>query len=136
MRWIREATPPPGDPDVARALNNVGVVVQELGDVPAAAALYKRALAIAEPALGARHPLVGQIVNNLAVTYLLQGQFAEAEPLYERAVTARRAALGNRHPELATALSSESVLFADTNRLPRAVAAQREATDITEHILQ
>ena len=104
----------------------------EQGDVPKAASLYTRALAIAEPALGAGHPLVGQIVNNLAVTFLLKGQFTEAEPLYDRAVATRRAALGNRHPELATALSSESVLFAVTNRLPQAVAAQREATDITE----
>jgi Tfp pilus assembly protein PilF len=85
---IREATLPPGDPDLARALNNLGVVVHEQGDVPAAASLYKRALAIAEPALGARHPLVGQIVAT-SPRRISSGQFAEAEPLYDRRWPAR-----------------------------------------------
>ena len=56
--------------------------------------LYKRALAIAEKALGADHPNVGTTLNNLAEMYRAQGHDAEAEPPAKRAQAISQKTLG------------------------------------------
>jgi tetratricopeptide (TPR) repeat protein len=58
--------------------------------------LYKRALAIAEKALGPDHPNVGTTLNNLAELYRAQGHDAEAEPLKKRAQAISQKSLGQR----------------------------------------
>ena len=56
--------------------------------------LFKRALVIAEKALGPVHPRVATSLNNLAILYLAQGRYAEAEPLLTRSLAIREKALG------------------------------------------
>ena len=58
----------------------------EQGQYAEAVPLYRRALAIAEKALGPDHPDVAQSLNNLAELYHDQANYAEAEPLHRRAL--------------------------------------------------
>jgi hypothetical protein len=51
-----------------------------------AEALYARAIAISEKALGPEHPTLTIQLNVLAVLYQTTGRYAEAEPLFERAL--------------------------------------------------
>ena len=60
--------------------------------------LHKRALAIAETALGPEHPDVAASLNNLAALYHDQGRYAEAEPLLKRALAIKEKSLGLEHP--------------------------------------
>ena len=78
-----------------------GHVYKEQGKYAEAEALYKRALAIREKALGADHPDVAETLYNLAVVYRPQGKYADAEALYKRALAIREKALGPDHPDVA-----------------------------------
>ena len=51
-----------------------------------AEALYRRALAGYESALGANHLVTLQVVNNLAILLMNQNRREEAEELYRRAL--------------------------------------------------
>jgi hypothetical protein len=54
--------------------------------------LQRRALAIAEAALGPHHPLVASILSNLAMSLQALGRPVEAEPLQRRALAIAEAA--------------------------------------------
>jgi Tetratricopeptide repeat len=56
-RWA-EAAFGPDDEDVAKWRSNLGLVLQDLGDLEGARAQVERALAIGEAALGSEHPNV------------------------------------------------------------------------------
>ena len=79
-------------------LNNLASVYQAQGKYAEAEALYKRALAIREKALGQDHPDVADILNNLAIVYENQGKYAEAEGLYQRALAIKREGARRRPP--------------------------------------
>lgn len=55
----------PDHPEVAIRVNNLGLVLQDLGDLAGARAHFERALAIAEKAYGPDHPTVVAIRDNL-----------------------------------------------------------------------
>ena len=59
----------------------LGLVYWKQAKYDEAEALFKRALAIRENALGADHPDVAQTLNNLALVYQAQGKYSEAEGL-------------------------------------------------------
>jgi Tetratricopeptide repeat len=56
----------PESPDVAMSLNNLGLVLTDLGELPAARDAFARALTIRETRLGPNHPDTGTSMNNLA----------------------------------------------------------------------
>jgi hypothetical protein len=63
---IGEATLGPDHPDVAIRRNNLGSVLQDLGDLAGAKKQLERALAIGEAALGPDHPTVATYRSNLS----------------------------------------------------------------------
>src|SRR6202040_2846756 len=65
---------------------NLAMVHQAQGKYAEAEAVFKRALAIREQALGASHPDVAHALRNLANVYRDQGKHAQAEGLYKRAL--------------------------------------------------
>jgi len=80
----------------------------------------KRALAIADKALGPDHPNVGTMLNNLAELYRAQGRLAEAEPLYKRALAITEKALGPDHPDTGASLNNLALLYRAQGRLAEA----------------
>jgi tetratricopeptide (TPR) repeat protein len=62
-----------------------------------AEAMYERALAGYEKALGAEHTDTIMTVNNLGVLYSDQGKLAEAEQMNKRALAGYEKALGREH---------------------------------------
>ena len=81
------------------SLNNLALLLQDQGDLAGARALYERALAIREKALGPEHPDTAKSLNNLAVLLQAQGDLAGARPLFERALAIYEKALGPEHLE-------------------------------------
>ena len=100
---IAEAAYGPDHPDVATRLNNLALILRDLGDPAAARPLAERALAIAEAAHGPDHPDVATGLNNLALILQDLGDPAAARPLAERALAIDEAAYGPDHPAVATA---------------------------------
>ena len=79
----------PDSPDLARTLNEIGVLSYLQNNVDVAESFFKRALDIRERVLGAEHPDVAQSLNNLAALFNDRKMYEEAEPLYERALSIR-----------------------------------------------
>jgi CHAT domain-containing protein len=101
-------------PDVARNLNNLATLLQDMGDYAEGRLLHERALRVREQALGPTHPDVAQSLSNLAFLLQAMGNYAEARPLYERALQIREQVLGPTHPDVAQSLNNLAFLLQAT----------------------
>ena len=120
-------------PEVAKVLNNLALLYNDLGDDERSLELYERSLSISEKALGAEHPLVAITLSNLASLY----DDERSLELYERALAIEEKALGAEHPLVATTLSNLALLYDDERSLElyeRALAIQEKALGM-EHPL-
>src|SRR5262249_754042 len=64
--------------------------------------ILRRALALAEEALGPRDVEVGLLLNQLGILHKYQGRFAEAGPIYPQALWVIEPAPGPHHPQVAS----------------------------------
>ena len=87
----------PEHPEVAVYVNNLGNVLQALGDLAGARAAYERALRIGEASFGPHHPEVATHVNNLGRVLQDLGDLAGARAAYERALRIDEASFGPDH---------------------------------------
>jgi tetratricopeptide (TPR) repeat protein len=94
----------PADLRVAASLTMLGKVKHAQGQRARAEALFRRALAIREQALGAEHYGLVQSLNELAAVSYEGGQLGEAAELYARALAISDRQLAPDHPDLALAL--------------------------------
>ena len=101
----------PTTPPSPSGLNNLALILRDLGQPAEARPLAERALAIDEAAYGPDHPDVAIDLNNLAMILQDLGQPAEARPLAERALAIAEAAYGPDHPT-AVVLQANLSLFA------------------------
>ncbi len=62
---IREKVLGAEHPDTATSLNNMGALLQAMGELAEARPYYARALAIREKVLGAEHPATATSLNNM-----------------------------------------------------------------------
>ena len=88
----------PEHPKVGTLVNNLGGVLQDMGDLEGAREHIERALAIDEAAYGHDHPEVGRDVNNLGLVLKAMGDLEGAREHYERALAICRRAYGEGHP--------------------------------------
>ena len=84
---------------MATNVNNLGIVLQALGDLPGAKAAYERALKIDEKAFGPDHPNVATDVNNLGRVLQALGDLPGAKAAFERALKIDEKAFGPDHPK-------------------------------------
>ncbi len=98
-------------------------------------ALFERALAIREEALGPEHPEVATSLNNLAGLLQDEGDLVGARPLYERALAIREKTLGPEHPDTATSLGNLASLLQDLGDLAGARPLHERTAAILEKAL-
>jgi len=72
--------------EVAEDLSNLGTLMREMGKLPAAVELLRRALLLNRAALGAQHPTVALDMDALGAVLQEQGQLREAESYYAKAL--------------------------------------------------
>jgi tetratricopeptide (TPR) repeat protein len=114
------------------SLNDQALSLESKGDYRAAELLYRRALAIAEKALGPDHPDTAGSLNNLASLLESKGDYAAAEPLYRRALAIAEKALGPDHPHTATSLENLAGLLESKGDHTGAEPLYRRALAIAE----
>jgi tetratricopeptide (TPR) repeat protein len=129
---IVQAALGPDDPRVATAVNNLGSVLKDLGDLAGAKACYERALKIDEAALGPDHPNVATLVNNLGSVLKDLGDLAGAKACYERALKIDEAAFGADHPEVAADVNNLGGVLKDLGDLAGAKGCYERALKIDE----
>ena len=111
------------------------MLYRALGRHAEAEALYGRALAIHEKALGPEHPDTADSLNSLALAFFDLGRYAEAEPLLRRSLAIREKAFGPEHAEAATALANLGLIYGFQGRYTEAEPLYRRAVTISEKAL-
>jgi tetratricopeptide (TPR) repeat protein len=129
---IREARLRPDAPLLAASLNNLGLVLRDLGDLPPARTALERALTIWEAQLGADHPHLAFGMSNLGLVLRDLGDLEGARAAEERALAIREAKLGPDHPHVVSNLSNLGFVLRDAGDLPAARAALERAVTLGE----
>jgi tetratricopeptide (TPR) repeat protein len=103
---IAEAAYGPDHPHVATTVNNLGGLLQDLGDLAGARKHCERALRIAEAAFEPDRPKVATYLNNLGMVLQDLGDLTEARAHFERALRIFEQHLGPDHPNVATPVNN------------------------------
>lgn len=127
---IYEKVLPPGHPDIATAINNLGFHYQITDKLDLAETLYKRALEMREKALPADDARIADSLNNVAQVYKREGRVEEAEPLHKRALEIRAKALDPDDPLIAQSLTNIGSTIEIQGRFKDAEPYYRKAMDI------
>ncbi|MFK7942168.1 MAG: tetratricopeptide repeat protein, partial [Paracoccaceae bacterium] len=114
----------------ATALNNLALMLNEVGQYEQAEPLYREAIKIGKATIGEGHPEYATRLSNLASLLRDMGRYEEAEPLYREAIKIDKAALGEGHPGYAIDLNNLANLLKDMGRYEEAEPLYREAIKI------
>ena len=119
-----------------RLINQLAVYLLARAEHTEAEPLLRRAVRVAEKALGFNHPNVAATLNNLASFLLDIGRPAEAEPLMRRALAIDEQSLGPDHPRVAVYLNNLAALLEEwCGRYEEAERLKRRSLDIDERSL-
>ncbi|KAK3083411.1 hypothetical protein FSP39_021957 [Pinctada imbricata] len=122
----------PDSPDLARSLNELGVLHYLQNDFEAAESLFKRALEMRESTLSADHLDVAQSLNNLAALYNDRRQYDKAEPLYDRALQIRVKHHSVNHDSVASVIKHLALLYRKQGKFDKAEPMYKKAIEIRE----
>jgi eukaryotic-like serine/threonine-protein kinase len=122
-------------PRVAQHLENLAIVVQNMGDLAQAETLYRDALGRMEAAYGERHPETAITKGNYGLLLQREGRLTEAEPLLRDAVAIRLALLGPDNYKVGYARVSLAMLLHDKGDLVASESEFRQALAIYDKSL-
>ncbi|WP_420455615.1 FxSxx-COOH system tetratricopeptide repeat protein [Rubrivirga sp.] len=111
--------------DESYLLDRMAALAQLQADYADAQALFERALALDEAALGPDHPNVAAALSNLGGVLRASGDLKGAEAAYRRALAIAEAAYGPDHPDVATTLNNLGLVLRARGDLEGAEAAHR-----------
>jgi len=129
---IDEASYGPDHPQVAIDVNNLGGVLQDLGDLEGAKKMYERALAIDESRYGPNHPQVATRINNISSVLRAFGDMEGAKKMYERALAIGEATYGPDHPTVAIRVNNLGGVLQDLGDIEGAKKMFERALAIDE----
>ena len=115
---------------VATVLNNISVVLGEMGDLEGSAKAIRDALQIRQVVYGDSHNLTILSMSNLAVSLHRLQELNEAEALYRKVIKLRAKVYGPSHIELATPLSSLGEFLREEGSYQEAETLQKRALKI------
>lgn len=133
---VAEATFGVTDPNVATALNNLGLLYEKQSQFSDAEPLFQRALTIRTKVLGPDDPQVARSMSMLAQVLEAEAKYDDAEKLYERAYIIDKQALGIDNPDVATILTNLGNLLSEEARYADAEPFLQLALSIDEKALK
>lgn len=122
----------PDSADLARTLNEIGVLHYLQNDFEDAESFFKRSLEMRENVLGPDHIDMSQSLNNLAALYNDRKLYSKAEPLYERTLKIRMKNLSSDHPSIASVIKHLALLYRKQGKLDKAEPLYMQAVEIRE----
>jgi tetratricopeptide (TPR) repeat protein len=125
----------PRSAELATTLNNLGLVLIDLGETAHACEVLEEAVAIDEALYGKDHPSVGRDLANLCVALLHERRLDEAEAAGRRAQRIDVAAYGEKHPFVATTLSNLAELARNRGDTGEAELLHRQALTLHRAVL-
>ncbi|HNX09478.1 MAG TPA: tetratricopeptide repeat protein, partial [Methanothrix sp.] len=131
---IDEKANGPDHPSVAADVNNLGSVLQDLGDLQEARKCFERALEIDEKFYGKDHPEVATDVSNLGGVLRDLGDLQEARKCFERALEIDEKVYGRNHPDVARYVNNLGSVLQDLGDLQDARKCYERALEIDEKV--
>jgi len=117
-------------PDVAAALNLLGWILRQSGDLAAADSVLREAVAVGRAAFGAEgDPRLARALNDLGVVLEARGEYDDAAEAYRESLEMRRRLLGDRHLGVAVTTSNLAVVLYRRGDLDAAAATAAEAVE-------
>jgi tetratricopeptide (TPR) repeat protein len=126
-----EATHGPDHAATARALNLLGILLNETGAHAEAREILERALAI--QGRGERDANLGSILANLGMVHQNLGQLEPARDHLERALALHREMFGDIHPAVAADLGNLATVERELGEPAKALDYLRPTIDIARH---
>ena len=123
-------------PETAYALNDLGVVLEEMGDPDAAMECLLKAWEILEKLFGADSPEIASTCNNLGMVCADLGDPETAEAYYRQSLDITRKHYGESHPETAVLYSNLGELLMNARESGSGGSAPEEARRYFEKALE
>jgi len=120
--------------DVARAANNLAVMLRGVGRLDEAEALHREALELRRREFGDRHPLVAESLNNLAAVLIDRAAYDDAEARLREALAIRREVLGPSDPLVAQTTANIASVVYGTGDLTRAVNLYEQTLELYDRL--
>jgi tetratricopeptide (TPR) repeat protein len=117
-------------PDLAEALNDMGLLLDERGDLDESEKFYRESLAMYQRLLGDKHPYVATALENVALILQDKGDLAGAEALYMQSLHMRGELVGENHPDYAITLFDVALLQYDRGETQEAFVNVRRVLAI------
>lgn len=131
---IGKKTLGPYHPNVAININNLGRVLQNIGDLRGAKERFEQALKIDEKALGTDNPIVAIDINNLGSVLQKMGDLEGAKERYERALKIDENVYGPNNPEVARVVNNLGSVLQKMGDLEGAKERYERALKIDEKV--
>ncbi|KAJ5117581.1 hypothetical protein N7448_011213 [Penicillium atrosanguineum] len=125
--YVRHGNKSDNNTSVWRAFHSLGNLYYDQGKPKEAEAMYQRALAGYEKALGPEHTSTVDTVKHLGNFYSKQGQLKEAEAMYRRALAGCEKALGPEHTSTLDTVMHLGNFYSKQGQLKEAEAMYRRA---------
>ncbi len=117
--------------DIAKLMNNLGVVYDNLGEHTRAQELFRKALAI-RTELGQEERLLFRLQSNIAGSLMLQGKFEDSRKRYLDVLEARKTLYEPDDQDIATSLRNLGAFYLATDEPEEAEFSLKEALRIRE----
>jgi tetratricopeptide (TPR) repeat protein len=122
----------PRDLAVAKAMNNLALVLHDQNPKNDVEPLFREALDIERERVGVEHPSYGRTLTSFANVLTGQGRSEEAEALLREAIALGEKALGRRHRDVAMRLGNLAILLQSKRQNREAEALFRESIESGE----
>jgi serine/threonine protein kinase/tetratricopeptide (TPR) repeat protein len=122
------------DPELAKSLHGVAVLLYDMGDYAGAESLYREALELQKKLLGPEHQEVASTLSALATVLYSTGDYAGAESLHRETLALRRKLLGDQHADVSESLTNLAAVLTAKGRYDEAEPLFRKALEIDQRL--
>src|SRR5437016_4616330 len=120
---------------MAPSYTHLGRVAYDAGDYLKAEAMFQRALALSEKALGPDHKSLTGYLNDLAMVYCTTESYVKGESLYRRAISINESNDAMAQLKAQETLFGLARCFAAEGRAAEAIKFQLQASEAEEHYI-
>jgi tetratricopeptide (TPR) repeat protein len=122
-------------PEVAEALNALGVIITRAGRFAESDTCFRQALAIWHAQLGGEHPNTATAVFNLGISQYDLGEWEQAGQLFLKAAAMRRSIFGDRHEAVWHALDQVADVLQGLGKYDLADPLAQQCVDRVRELL-
>ena len=121
-------------PDTLDAMNNLALMLSDLGRYDNALTMQEKVLALRKEILGENHPDTIGAIGNLALTLSYLGHYDDALNFQEKALKLFKKILGEKRPDTLDAMNNLALTLIDLGRYEEALQVQEKVLTLRKEI--